>query len=205
MVKLRCVQNDSLSEFRISVAVSRNQKLGDPLIVWPRIAFDTTAKTIKIITDGAVQQAGRMLWRVGDASTDGTSATFSLKPGHYSLDFAAVRKLNFRAYGAQRYVKDSAPLPLQGLSAATNRTFDENGTETNGTGAPPRPARNELSKRLFGAGEISPEDDWTFELMPEELLGLPAGTGIGAEQLDLSDIQDVVLSMEYDVTPSGPL
>jgi hypothetical protein len=65
------------------------------------------------------------------------------------------------------------------------------------------PVRNELSRRLFGNGEISPEDDWTFELIPEEILGPPAGT-IGAEELDLSEIQDVVLSMEYDITPGGP-
>ena len=153
---------------------------------------------------GAVQQAGRTLWRVGDASAEGNSATFTLKPGNYTLDFAAVRKLNFRAYGAQRYVKDLAPLPLRGLSATTNRTFDENGKETNGAGTPPHPARNELAKRLFDKGAISPEDDWTFELIPEEILGLPAGTAIGAEELDLSEIQDVVLSMEYEITPVGP-
>jgi hypothetical protein len=97
-----------------------------------------------------------------------------------------------------------APLPLQGLSATTNRTFDENGNETNSTGTPPLPARNELAKRLFGEGAISPEDDWTFELIPQEILGLPAGTAIGTEELNLSEFQDVVLSMEYDVTPRGP-
>ena len=64
--------------------------------------------------------------------------------------------------------------------------------------------RNELSRRLFGKGEISPEDDWTFELIPQEILGLPAGTAIGADELELSEIQDVVLSMEYDITPGGP-
>ena len=93
------------------------------------------------------------------------------------------------------------PLPLSGLGTTTNRTFDESGKETNGTGSPtPRPARNELAARLFGGGEISPVDDWTFELMPEDILGVPA-TAMGSEQLDLSDIQDMVLSMEYDVTP----
>jgi hypothetical protein len=203
MLKLRCVQNESLSEFRISVVVSRNQKLGDPLIIQPRIGFDTTAKTVTIITTGGVSQAGRMLWRVGDLTAEGNSASFALKPGNYILDFAAVRKLNFKAYGAQRYVKDLAPLPLQGLGATTNRTFNENGAETNGTGTPPLPVRNELAKRLFDKGAISPEDDWTFELIPQEILGLPAGTAVGAEELDLSDIQDVVLSLEYEITPGG--
>lgn len=90
---------------------------------------------------------------------------------------------------------------MSGLGATTNRTFDESGKETNGSGLPtPLPARNELAARLFGGGEISPVDDWTFELMPEDILGVPA-TAVGAEQLELGDIQDVVLSMEYDVTP----
>jgi hypothetical protein len=210
MIKLRCVQNDSLSEFRISVVVSRDQKLGDPLIVHlPQSTFDTTAQTLittgtlTITTGGTVQEAGRMLSRVGDVSAEGNSATFTLKPGHYTLDFAALRRLYFTAYGAQRFVNDLAPLPLQGLSATTNRTFDQNGNEIR-RGTTPLPIRNELAKRLFDKGEISPEDDWTFELIPEEILGLPAGTAIGAEALDLSEIQDVVLSMEYDITPGGP-
>jgi hypothetical protein len=201
VITLRCVQNNSLSEFRVSISVSRSLKLGDPLIVTPsRFTFDPATKTITIGTGGAVQQAGRMLWRVGDITAEGNSATFKLKPGNYILEFAAVRKLNFRAYGDQRFVNGSAPLPLRGFSATTNRTFDLNGAETNGTGTPALPARNELAKRLFDKGAISPEDDWTFELIPEEVLGLPAGTANGAEELDLADIQDAVLSMEYEIT-----
>lgn len=204
VLKLRCVQNNSLSEFRIAITVSRTQKLGEPLIVRPRFGFDTTTKILTLTTVGAVQQAGRLLWRIGERMAEGNSATFTLKPGHYLLDFAAVRKLNFRLYAAQRYINDSAPLPLIGFSGTTNRTFDDSGKETNGTGTPSLPARNELAKRLFGKGELSPEDDWTFDLIPEEILGLPVGAGVGAEQLDLSEIQDLVLSMEYDVTPGGP-
>jgi hypothetical protein len=62
----------------------------------------------------------------------------------------------------------------------------------------------ELSRRLFGNGTISPEDVCTFELIPQEIVGLPAETAIGTEELDLSEIQDVVLSMEYDITRGGP-
>jgi hypothetical protein len=206
VVKLRCVQNGSLSDFRFSITVSRTLKLGDPFIVRPhQFNFDTAAKTLNITTGGAVQQAGRILWRVGSLMAEGNNASFTLKPGHYILDFAALRSLNFKAYGTQRYVNGAdSLLPLSGLSATTNRTFNENGEETNGAGTPPLPTRNELAKRLFDTGEISPEDDWTFELSPEEILGLPAETAIGAEELDLSEIQDVVLSMEYDITPGVP-
>jgi hypothetical protein len=202
VMKLRCVRDDSMSEFRISIVVSRSHKLGDPLIIYiPGVTFDTTTKRVSITTGGAVQQAGRMVWRVGNVAAEGNAPTFALKPGLYTVDFAAVRRLNFRAYGSQRYVKGLAPLPLQGLSAMTNRTFDMNGNETNGIGTPVLPPRNELAKRLFDKGAISPEDDWTFELLPEEILGLPAGTAVNGEALDLSDVDDVVLSMEYDVTP----
>jgi hypothetical protein len=57
---------------------------------------------------------------------------------------------------------------------------------------------------LFGDGAISPEDDWSLDLIPQEILGVPAGTAIDTEELDLSEIQDAVLSMEYDLTPTGP-
>lgn len=202
VIKLRCVRGDRMSEYRFNIVVSRNTKLGDPLIIYvPGVAFNATSKTISVTMAGAVQQAGRMVWRIGDESAEGASPTFALKPGLYTLDFAAVRKLNFRTYSSQRYVKGLAPLPLEGLSATTNRTFDANGIETNGSGNPPLPARNELAKRLFDGGAISPEDDWNFELLPEEILGLPAGTPVNGDALDLSDIEDVVLSMEYDVTP----
>ena len=203
VVTLRCVRDESLSEFRIGVVVSRSQRLGDPLIVFlPSFTFDPTNRSLTVSAGGAVQDASRLLWRVGDLTGEG-NATFALKPGHHTLEFAAVRHLRFRTYSKQRYGNgaDAPPLPLSGLGATTNRTFDEAGKETNGTGAPtPRPARNELARRVFGGGEISPVDHWTFEVMPEDLLGVPA-TAVGSEPLDLSDVEDVVLSMEYDITP----
>ena len=182
VLTLRCVQNDALAEFHVAIAVSRSQKLGDPLIIWLRFALDPATKALALGTGGAVQQAGRMLWRIGDLRAEGNTATFQLKPGNYIVDFAAVRKLNFRAYGAQRYFNGAVPLPLRGLSATTNRIFDANGKETNGTGTPPLPVRNELSRRLFDKGAISPEDDWTFELIPEEILGVPTGSAVGGEE-----------------------
>jgi hypothetical protein len=126
--------------------VSRSQKLGDPLIVFiPRFAFDTTKRSLTVAAAGAVQEASRLLWRVGDLTAEGNTGTFTLKPGHHTLEFAAVRQLRFKAYGAQRYVHgDGAPpLQLSGLGATTNRTFDESGKETNGTGSPTlRPVTN---------------------------------------------------------------
>ena len=206
VIRLRSVQNESLCELRFAVRVSRRVVLGGPLIVTvPRFTFDTTAQTLTVSAGGALTDAARLLWRVGELTDQGGEATFRLKPGHYVLDFAAIRKLNYRVYGTQRYVNGATPLALSGFRAATNRTFDDEGKETNGTGQPPLPVRNRLARRLFDKGPISPEDDWTFELIPEEVLGVPAGTSIDGEALDLSDIDDVVLSMEYDVTSSVPV
>ena len=100
VLRLRCVQNDSFAEFRLAITVSRSQTLGDPLIIWLRFALDPKTKALTLGTGGAVQQAGRMLWRIGDLTADGNTASFQLKPGNYTVDFAAVRKLNFRAYSA---------------------------------------------------------------------------------------------------------
>ena len=91
-----------------------------------------------------VQQASRILWRVGQVFAEGNSATFKLKPGNYVAELVAVRKLSFKAYCRQRHVNSSNPIPLAGLSGTTNRTFDETGNETNGTGnsASAHPATN---------------------------------------------------------------
>jgi hypothetical protein len=181
VLTLRCVQDESLSEFRIGVVVSRSQKLGDPLIVFlRRFTFDPTNRSLTVAAAGAVQDASRLLWRVGDLTAEGNVATFTLKPGHHTLEFAAVRHLHFRTYGKQRYVNggDAPPLALSGLGVTTNRRFDERGKEINGTGGlTPVPGRNELATRVFGGGEISAVDDWTFELMPEDILGVPATAG----------------------------
>jgi hypothetical protein len=61
---------------------------------------------------------------VGEVSAEGNSAIFTLKPGNYILNFAAVRKLNFRAYGAQRYIKGLPRLALSRFKATTNCTFE---------------------------------------------------------------------------------
>jgi hypothetical protein len=200
---LRCVRNETLSEFRFAVVVSRSKALGEPLFITVNRISVTPEKTIRFDAGGAVQQAGRILWHVGHRSAEGNNATFPLKPGNYTLELAAVRKLNFRSYCGQRFVAGLAPLPLTGLGATTNRIFDLDGLETNGTGTPPLPARNPFAKRLFDKGAIAPHDDWTFELIPEEILGVPAGAATSAERLDLTEIADVVLSMEYDSTPGG--
>jgi hypothetical protein len=56
---------------------------------------------------------------------------------------------------------------------------------------------------MFDKGPIAPDAEWVFELSPQEILGVPVGTAIGQGALNQSDIHDVVLSMEYDVTPGG--
>ena len=60
-IRMRCVANDVLSDYRLSVVVSRNHKLGDPLIVYPSILFDINTKTITGTAVGAVPETSRIL------------------------------------------------------------------------------------------------------------------------------------------------
>jgi Tc toxin complex TcA C-terminal TcB-binding domain/PKD domain len=193
VITLRCVKDNALTEYRMSVVASRNHKLGNPLIVLPNTTIKMEGDKVKISGKATSDEASRKLWQIDGKTVEGDNfeQELALKHGNYSLSFAAVRKLTFRAYSHQRYDPSQA-LTLTGLTAATNRT---EATSSSGSDF------NPLAKLFFEKGEISPQDDWYFELLPEEILGLEGGAVIGTEQLDLSGIQDVVLSMEYDVTP----
>ena len=152
-LKVRCVRGEILSDFRFSVGVSRTNRLGEPLFVTLNRVTLTPEKLIKFEAGGMVQQASRILWRVGQVFAEGNSATFKLKPGNYVAELVTVRKLSFKAYCRQRHrVKPSNPIPLAGLSGTTNRTFDENGNETNGTGNPPLPFPQRTGQALVRHG-----------------------------------------------------
>jgi hypothetical protein len=125
----------------------------------------------------------------------GTSAEFKdLKPGSYALAFTVVRILKGRIYGHQRHLPEDL-FALNGLSLATNRTFNA-ATGTEETEEP-----NALAVHLFNAGPISPVDTWTFELSLEDNPFLQSVTQSDIQEIDLSEIADTVLSLEYETVP----
>jgi hypothetical protein len=128
----------------------------------------------------------------------GERASFDLKPGRYTLHFSAVRTLKARVHSTQRFLPGSS-FGFSGLSLATNRRFDLNGDEITGVGS--NPPANPLAKHLFGAGALSPVDEWTLELSFSDNRCLRSVSATDAEQYGLGEIEDVVLALEYETTP----
>ena len=81
------------------------------------------------------------------------------------------------------------------LRISTNRTFDLDGNETTGT-APNAPA-NALTTHLLGS-PISPVDRWTLALELSDNPFLQTVTSTDAVQVDLSDLNDIVMIVEYE-------
>jgi hypothetical protein len=208
-VTLRVVRNGRLSEFRADVVVSRSHadRLSPPVTAFPTLTRDTGTG----IPDGHTRVAGTVNapaadpvianWRIGDqGGIKGNSATFDLTPGDYTLFFTAVRLLKARVHCTQRHL--TAPVfDFNGLSLASNRRFELNGTETTGVGD--NPPANPVAAHLFAEGALSPVDEWTVELPLADNACLRSVGATDAEQYGLAEIQDVVLALEYETTPGS--
>jgi hypothetical protein len=138
-------------------------------------------------------------WRIGDRShTNVNRAVFDLTPGDYTLAFSAVRPLKGRLSCTQRQ-PEGPPLAFDGLRLSSNRRFDEDGVETTGVGS--NPPANPLTVHLF-MDALSPADEWTLELPADVNPCLRTISSSDVEQFGLPEIEDVVLVLEYDATPS---
>jgi len=208
-VTLRVVRNGRLSEFQADVVVSRSHagRLSPPVTAFPTLARETgtgiPAGHTRVVGTVNAPAADPVIanWRVGEqGGLKGDRATFDLTPGDYTLFFTAVRTLKARVYCTQRHLTEPV-FDFNGLSLASNRRFDLNGTETTGVGA--NPPANPVATHLFGGGALSPVDEWTVELPLADNPCLRGVSGTDVEQYGLAEIQDVVLALEYETTPGG--
>jgi hypothetical protein len=209
-VALRVVRNGRLSEFRADVVMSRSHAEGLrlPVTAFPNLTREAGSK----VPAGHTRVVGKLTapaddpavatWRIGEqGGVKGNRASFDLKPGEYTLSFSAVRLLKARVYCTQRHV--SEPLfHFNGLSLTSNRRFDLNGIEISGTSE--NPPANLLAKHLFKEGALSPVDEWTVELPLSDNPFLRSVSGTDVEQYGFCEIEDVVLTLEYESTP-GPI
>jgi hypothetical protein len=124
----------------------------------------------------------------------------ALKPEEHTPLRVAVRALKARVYCGQRHLTGPA-FDFNGLSLATNRRFNLNGTDITGVGDNPAP--NALTTHLFGGGVLSPVDQWTVELPLSDNACLRSVSVTDAEQHGLAEIQDVVLALGYETTPGN--
>ena len=205
-VTLRVVRNGRLSEFPADVVVSRSHRdrLRPPVTVFPTFTRETGAGVptghtrVVGVVNGPADDPVIANWRVRDQrGMKGNRATFDLKPGEYTVFFTAVRTLKARVYCRQRHLTGPA-FDFNGLSLASNRRFDLNGTEITGSGQ--NPPANPVAKHLFADGALSPADEWTVEIPLSDNPCLRSVGTTDTEQCSLAEIQDVVLGLEYETS-----
>ena len=196
-ITLRVVRNGRLTEFKAEVALSRtlNQQLKPPVTAFPRFTKAAGTATPLIATvDGDVVAS----WKLnGQDTLKGNEVSFAqLAPGDYTLFYRAMRKLNGRVYANQRFLPEESGLLMESLNLTSNRRFnDQSGVEL------PNPSPTLLTKRLFPdtGTEISPVDDWVFELTGADNQFLQTVSNNDVLQNDFSSLQDLVLALEYEV------
>lgn len=157
-VSLRVVRGGHLSDFRADVGISRAHADGlrPPVTAFPALTTETgpdvPAGHTRVVGTVNAPAADPVIgnWLVGQQrGRKGNRATFDLKPGDYTLFFAAVRPLKARVYCTQRHLSEPV-FDFNGLGLATNRRFDPNGGET--TGVDDNPPANSIATHLFAKG-----------------------------------------------------
>jgi hypothetical protein len=202
----RIVREERLNEYRAHVSISRDRRSTLPLTAFPSLSRDPNATGLEPghtrVAASATADSGDAItaaWMLaGQAALRGNRVTFDLQPGKYSLNFTAVRTLQTRAYCKQRFTPEKL-LPMTSLTVTSNRTFDENGAQTTGTGD--HPPANPFTTQFFNGNALSPLDDWTLELL---LADNPALRGVDfsdVETFDLAELQDAFLVLEYETNP----
>lgn len=190
-VMVRIALAGRLTEYRAAVVVSRAHSVSAPCIAVPQV--QATVAGAAVVLEPALEPAGEPLsvtWRVDGKAPDpgGGPPRFTLAPGRHVLELFALRPLHARFHSRQRHAPE-VDLVLDGLRLATNRTFDATGAETTAS-------LNAFGQHVFGAGPLSPFDQWTFELPVADNPGAASVSPSDVLQPDLSEIGDVFLALE---------
>lgn len=199
VVTLRAVMSGQLYEYTAKVFVSPNEDLTSPLTP----ALTLTAKPMPGVSSDHFQL------EIDPGLPSGVRASFYVKASEVhangrsscsltlpkdiecNLSCLVIRDLYVQFSSAQCYEPLSSDLTLLGLIASTNRRFNEQGVLTPGT-------LNDLGNRVFGNGEHSPIDNWQMTLTGASNPFLKFVDSSGQEALDLSEIEDAVLALEYE-------
>ncbi len=99
-------------------------------------------------------------------------------------------------WSGQRYRKDTdAAIQLRRLRLASKRFKDQNGIwKRNGR------LQDDAVSTLFALDSkiLTPIDTWTIEINQEDNHFLKSANTYGDPQIDLSEVEDIVFSLEYD-------
>ena len=228
-VTLRIVFGERLQEYQCEIAVARDVLLELPLVAVPELIKEpqspTGKRTIRaratFPSEAGQQGRTATTWHVVEAprarrvpddggASDRNEAVLDLPleivAGNRQLHlaFRAVRSQEILFYSRQRYRREpDQTLHMAALNVATNRRYDPAATQ---------PPLNAAAKHFFGdppTAVFSPVDTWTFELPRQENgqqgpspFSAP-GSKPGSLLFDGAQIEDLVLTLEYETGPAG--
>lgn len=209
-VTLRVVYNGRLRDFTYRVAVSSAKTLAPPVHTFIKLiptangwALPHTSLTDTVIyavdLKEVISDDVYVLYWLDDVYGTSNDSKFEItipKPSHGStrvLNLMYMHKLRGRLWSKQRYTARNNLITFEGLTLTTNREFDDAGQLLSNASS------NILTQQLFpGDTVLSPLDTWQMELTTAENPFLESVTSSGKSVIDLSEIQDIVLSLEYD-------
>lgn len=199
VVALRAVVSGQLYEYTARVSVSQDEDLSSPLTPaltltskpMPGISPDQFQLEINLGLPAGVQAS--LYVKSGAVHARGTSSCSLTLPKdiEYELQCIAIRTLAVQFSATQCYDPVAPDLTLLGLRTSTNRKFDEQGKLNPGT-------LNDFCSRVFGNGEHSPIDNWQMTITAANNPFLKLVDSTGREGVDLSEIEDAVLALEYE-------
>lgn len=199
VVALRAVVSGQLYEYTARVSVSRDEDLSSPLTPaltfrskpMPGISPDQFQLEVNAGLPAGVQ--ANFYVKSGTVRASGTSACSLTLPKdtECELQCIAIRNLVVQFSGTQCYDPFAPDLTLVRLSTTTNREFDKEGVLVPGT-------LSDFGRWVFGNGEHSPMDNWQMTVTAANNPFLKSVDSSGREIVDLSEIADAVLALEYE-------
>jgi hypothetical protein len=192
-VLVRIAANGRLTEYRAAVVVSRQHVVQPPCVAIPVLQAAVVSGKIKLTPSLQVPSGETLsvIWRIDNVRSDpGSPVSFTLDPGRYVLRLTASRPLTARFYSQQRF-DPTTTLNVESLRLATNRTFDVN------TGAETTTNLNAFGQHIFTGNTLAPTDRWTLELPLDQNPSAVSVSSSDVRQLDLSELSDVILALEY--------
>lgn len=192
---IRIADAQRLTEYRATVVVSAQHSVPPPVVCRPQITTTVDASGIAVVPTASVagNETLDVNWRLDGRAPDIVAAGqqgFWVQPGTHALRLVATRSLSGRFVSRQRF-DPTAQLQIDQLHVSSNRTFDDVGNETTA-------ALNSLGQVVFGAGSVSPVDDWELSLPLDINPCLATVSATDILRHDIREVADVVLVLEYN-------
>ena len=195
---LRVVRQGRMYEFALPLTVSKTRNASPPCLAWPEIQLATgnaTEATVRLKRRGDPAVTGTLSWATRQ-TFGGEADDLHLPSGRtHFVGVTIVRDLRVRLDCNQRF-DPGREIVVHALRVSTNRIFDAAGTVLNGSGSVP--AQNGLATQWFTAGEVSPLDEWRLAIDPVANGFLDVYDTSDRASVDLSELSDCLLTLEYE-------